>query len=415
MKIVFTNLYSAANRGDAAIVCGMRNALGEYFPDSEFIVLSKFYEVSQALTGIKSYPPLIDRLTFLGYFKIIYFLLWAYLYNRKIILPSLGEGERIKNYLDADLIVSVGGGYLNDNYPVAMIRWLFEFYFGKLLGKKVIIYASSVGPFDKSWLRPLVRFVFNKLDLITLRDPKSKEALESIRVNSSRIHITADAAWCIEPLSREEGFELLRKEVPDIGNERIRISISVRYWEFYKGDNEKAHSEYIKAFSALVDHLVENRNAEVFFLSTCTALGGYRHDDRAVADEIMRNMRNSYKGRVRILNGEYLPQELSAIYANMDIHCGTRMHSNILAMLSGTPVVAIQYEPKTKGMMNLFGLGDWVIDIEEIKPETLVQTVDRAIEKRELIKVIIAKKLPELKKRSKDNARLVYELFTNGI
>lgn len=408
MKILMTNLYSAANRGDAAIVRGMRNALQEYFSNSEFIVLSKSYEVARAITGLPSYPPLIDRLKFFGYFGLIYFLLWAYLYKKTIKLPTLGKGERIKNYLDADLIVSVGGGYLNDNYPVAMIRWLFEFYFGKLLGKRVIIYASSLGPFNKFWLRPLERFIFDKLDLITLRDSKSKEALDSIGVNPSRIHVTADAAWCMEPLSPEEGFQLLKGEVPDL-NERLKVSVSVRRWEFYKGNNKKAHSEYVAAISALVDHLVQNRGAEVFFLSTCTAFGGYGYDDRQVAYKIIENI-ESLDG-VKILGGEYLPEQLSAIYANMDLHVGTRMHSNILAILSGTPVVAIQYEPKTKDMMDSFDLGDWVIDIEQINSERLIQIVDKGIEKRDSIKSQIAIKLPELKMKSKDNARLIHELL----
>ena len=408
MKILITNLYSAANRGDAAIVKGMRNALQDYFPNSEFTVLSKSYEVAKAITGIESYPPLIDRVKFFGYFGLIYFLIWAYLYKRKMILPTFGRGDRIKHYLDADLILSVGGGYLNDNYPVAMIRWLFEFYFGKLLGKRVIIYASSVGPFNKAWLKPFVRFVFNKLDLITLRDPKSKEALDSVGVNSSRIHVTADAAWCMEPISREEGFQLLRGEVPDL-SERLKVSISAKHWEFYKGDGIESHLRYIKALSSLTDHLVKNWGAEVFFLSTCTAFGGYSHDDRQVAYRIIENIENL--DGVKILGGEYLPEQLSAIYANMDLHIGTRMHSNILAMLSGTPVVAIQYEPKTKDMMDSFGLGDWVIDIEQINPERLIQMVDEGIEKRELIKSQISKKLPELKRKSKDNARLVHELL----
>jgi colanic acid/amylovoran biosynthesis protein len=412
MKILITNLYSAANRGDAAIVKGMTNALRDYFPNSEFMVLSKSPEVAKALTGIESYPPLIDRLKFFGYLGLVYFLIWAYFYKRSIKLPTFRREDRIKNYLDADLILSVGGGYLNDNYPVAMIRWLFEFYFGKLLGKKVIIYASSVGPFNKSWLKPFVRFVFDKLDLITLRDPKSQEALGAGGVNSSRIHVTADSAWCMEPIGREEGFQLLRGEVSDL-SERLRVSISVRRWEFYSGNRMQAHNKYVTAVSALVDYLVKNRNADVFFLSTCTAFGGYRHDDRQIAYKIIENI-ESLDG-VKILNGEYLPEQLSAIYANMDLHVGTRMHSNILAMLSGTPVVAIQYEPKTKDMMDSFGLGDWVIDIEQIDSEGLIQMVDKGIENRDSVKTQIAQRLPELKEKSTENARLVHSLLAGRI
>lgn len=83
--------------------------------------------------------------------------------------------------------------------------------------------------------------------------------------------------------------------------------------------------------------------------------------------------------------------------------------------LSGTPVVAIQYEPKTKDMMDSFGLGDWVIDIEQINPERLVQMVDQGTENRDSIKNQIAQKLPELKAKSKDNTRLVHELLVGEI
>lgn len=56
-------------------------------------------------------------------------------------------------------------------------------------------------------------------------------------------------------------------------------------------------------------------------------------------------------------------------------------------------------------------MGDWVIDIEQIDPGRLIQMVDERIAKRDSIKAQIAQKLPELKMKSKDNARLVHELL----
>jgi polysaccharide pyruvyl transferase WcaK-like protein len=61
--------------------------------------------------------------------------------------------------------------------------------------------------------------------------------------------------------------------------------------------------------------------------------------------------------------------------------------------------------------LDSFGLGEWVIDIEQINPERLIQMVDQGIEKRDSIKRQIAQRLPELKAKSKDNARLVHELL----
>jgi len=411
MNILITNLYSAANRGDAAIVNGMTIALRKYFPEADFTILSKFPDVCMDITKIKTYKPLIVKLNISGYFNLFYYLLWSKLYINNIKLPTLGKWRRIKNYLDADLVLSVGGGYINDNFPVAMIRWLFDFYFSKLLGKKVIIYSNSIGPFNKTWLRPFVRYVFSKIDLITLRDPQSLESLNSIGIDisSPSIFVTADAAWSMEPLSRRAGLELLNREVPEINENILKISISARKWKFYSGDNIKSYENYTQILGKISDYIIDKYNADMFFISTCTSLGGYSNDDRKVGMDISRHMKEP--GRLKIIIGEYTPQELSSIYANIDLHIGTRMHSNILAMLSGTPVLAIQYEPKTKGMMDLFELGEYIVDIETMNLQSMSIKVDKAIENRNEISKKIEEKLPELKRMSLENARLTYETY----
>jgi len=65
--------------------------------------------------------------------------------------------------------------------------------------------------------------------------------------------------------------------------------------------------------------------------------------------------------------------------------------------------------------LDSFGLGDWVIDIEQINSERLIRMVDQGIENRDSIRSQIAQKLPELKRKSKDNARLVHELLVGEI
>ena len=56
-----------------------------------------------------------------------------------------------------------------------------------------------------------------------------------------------------------------------------------------------------------------------------------------------------------------------------------------------------------------------MIDIEQINPGKLIQMIDEGIAKRDSIKAQIAQKLPELKMKSKDNARLVHELLVSEI
>ncbi len=40
----------------------------------------------------------------------------------------------------------------------------------------------------------------------------------------------------------------------------------------------------------------------------------------------------------------------------MDLFLGTRLHSNIFALVAGVPVVAVAYQYKTFGLMEMIGL-----------------------------------------------------------
>lgn len=409
MKITITDFYCASNRGDAAILEGMINSLGKYFPESEIIVLSYFPEVTKIINKIPSDEPLIDtsNLSLRKLLGVIYLTVWAWSYKSGVKLPEFGRNKQISYYLNCDCLISVGGGHTNDNYRPAILGRLFNLYFAKLLGKPVIIYAQSIGPFNTKKYKTLARVILNRVDLILLRDHKSKVVLDKIGVTVPPIHVMADAAFSLHPYDPDVGKDLLRREGFDIKNEKLKVSISVRKWSFYEQNNIRGHEQYILTIAAVADYLIETKNAEVIFASTCTGFGGYHNDDRIVAHEVVNNMKNDAK----ILCGEYSPRQLSSIYGNMDLHIGTRMHSNILAMLSRTPVVAIQYEFKTSGLMEFFGLNDFVLDVNQINSESLIYLVEKAISEKDWIGQQIFRKLPELRRQADNNARLTHELL----
>jgi colanic acid/amylovoran biosynthesis protein len=331
------------------------------------------------------------------------------LYKNGLKLPEFGRKKQINHYLNCDCLISVGGGFINDNYRPAILGRLFNLYFAKLLKKPVIIYAQSVGPFNTIIYKKLACFVLNRVDLILLRDNKSREMLEKLGVTIPPIYVTADAAFSLHPHDFDVGTNLLRNEGFDIGNEKLKVSISVRKWNYYEKNNIHGHEKYIRSIASVADYLIEKKNAEVIFASTCTGFGGYHYDDRIVAFEVLKYMKN----KAKILCGEYSPLQLSSIYGNMDLHIGTRMHSNILAMISGTPFIAIQYEFKTGGLMDSIGLNDFVVDVNHINSESLIWLVEKAINEKESIKQKILDKIPELRHKADTNAKLVFEFLSN--
>lgn len=414
MKILIVDYYCASNRGDAAILEGVIASLRKYFPDTQITVITNYPSSARIINQVNSLKQVMVPFKWTNLRKniaCIYALVAAVFSRRGIILPGMQivrEKLLLEPYIEADLVVSTGGSFLNDFYAPGNLGRLWGLYFAKLLGKSVVLYAQSIGPLNRTPYRQVARYVLNKVDLITLRDSRSKEILKSIGVNKPPIYVTADAAFTM-PLISLKPIQLWRYEdnIP-MDNLGLKVSISVRKWHYYTISN--GHKRYVATIAALADWLISEKNAQIIFISTCTGFDGYHNDDRIVAHEVVECMKYRKKKNPLILCSEYTPQELSAIYGYIDLHIGTRMHSNILAMLSGTPLVAVQYEFKTAELMRVFGLEDYLLDINHIKFEDLIEKVDKALANREQIKNQISSKLPEIKIKSQRSAQLIFDL-----
>ena len=419
MNILITDYYCASNRGDAAILEGVIAGIKKYFPNAEITVMTNYPNSARFINQIDTVKQSLVPFRCASFKKNIsfFYILIGTVFGRfGIVFPWMKTIEKrlsLEKYMEADFIVSTGGSFLNDFYAPANIGRLFGLYFAKLLKRPVILYAQSIGPLNKTLYRQITKYILNKVDLIILRDSKSKEILDSVGIKKPFIYITADAAFTMplittkkmQPLRHENILPLSKKK------DRLRISISVREWNYSVCDNK----QYIKVIAALADWLIAKKNADIIFVSTCTGLDGYYYDDRIVACKIINCMRKKYhrENNPVVLYGEYMPQELSTIYGSMDLHIGTRMHSNIFAILAKTPVVAIQYEFKTSELMKLFELDDYVINMDNIEIEHLKKKVNKALTNLEQLKDQINVKLPGIKCKSEYSAKLIFDLIKN--
>ncbi len=75
-------------------------------------------------------------------------------------------------------------------------------------------------------------------------------------------------------------------------------------------------------------------------------------------------------------------ENLKALYGKLDYLIGTRFHSVIFALTSGTPAIAIEYEHKTGGIMRDLELDKWVCKIEHVKANHMKGLFDQLVEQR---------------------------------
>lgn len=417
-KVLITDSCCSANRGDAAILTSLLLSLEDELGPVKFKVHSTYPHLTKMMHGVEANFTLahdlpVDNKRQLANFLIMamVFLAFALLYRIGIDLSALLGQTKRESFLDfcrANLVVGMGGGFYNDNYRASLPGRLFQLYLAKVLGKPVAISAHSFGPFQLPLYRLLARFVFNRVDLICTRDAHSLQVLNKLGVTAPHIEVTADSAWLLPSAGMERGMEILLTE--GVSARRPLISLSVRKWGHYQQvDNIRGHERYVTVMAQTADCVVESLEANLVFVSTCTDLGSYPHDDRLVAEEIRTRMR--YPERTITLRGDYSPEDLKAVYGQMDLHIGTRMHSNIMAASMGIPVVAIAYEFKTYDLMVSLGLDKYACDVEDLDSDMLQAKIVSALKHRDEMQRRIRANFPVLKRLARLNAQLIADLL----
>lgn len=410
-RILLTDHYNSYNRGDAAILDGMLIALGSVFPDASFVVVSDFPDVATATHGVAALEWGVMRYRSRRALAswLARSFAWAHLVRRGWRADWLLRGwERplMVAYSTADLVIACGGSYLRSGYRSS--RWrLWQMWLAKRLGRKVMLYAQSIGPFEPgSWLGRWTAFVLNQVDAITLRDEESATLLERLGVRRPYVEVAADAALSLPP-PRPQARP----------GSRVAIGVSVIHWHKFRQGSMLA---YTTAMANALDELIEAWDAEVEFLSTTVAppastmdVSGTGRDDRTAAQDVLATMR--HRERARLQSEPLSVADLHARIALNDLWIGTRLHSTILATSALVPTVGIAYEPKTRGYFELLGLGDYVLDIETLTAAELVAMAHRARLDAVRIRQHLADRLPALRERSRRSAVIAYDLWAQRL
>jgi colanic acid/amylovoran biosynthesis protein len=403
IRVIITGFYTAANRGDEGILRGMVHALSGEAEGTEIEVLAHHDKVTSELTGLKTHRPLLDTekavLLPLYLLQIIYLTIWVMKYRIGVPLPLGRRKNSMRAILEADLVLVSGGGFLNDNYKPAILGRLYELFLAHLLKKPVGIYAHSIGPFNSRFYRLLARLVFRRAQIITVREKVSEKIVRDMDLFVPNI-VVPDAAFAMPARHKSDDDVIIQLD----GEDKELVSISVREWDYYA--KEGGHEQYIETMSKVADSLVD-KGYRIIFCSTCSGYGGYSRDDRITAEEVIEGMRN--KNSVHVIRDHTGPHTLIEMYSRMKFHIGTRMHSNIFALLGGTPVVAIGYEHKTLGMMERLGMKNLVVDINEFSDEDVQRRIDDVLLNYDDYKGQISRIIPELRREAVETPDLILD------
>ncbi len=369
MRIVVINAYVRENAGDAALLSVCLRQIHQAFPEAivevagmESAKSHPEFESARNLGSIKRYVAdgnvskglRITRRT-LGLLLGITYLVLPRVMRRRFTswLPQEVARE-VKALEEADLVVSMGGGYLNARKGLDGYQNIFYALLPALIAqhehKPVVFGPQSFGPFTSAPQRWLVRRVLLRSPLVMAREDISVGILERCGVPTTHIVRAVDSGFAFDPGPGRNWREELR-----VANNAVLIGMTARRWL-----KPAAQESYERALTEVINEVQSRALHHVILIPQVTS--DYMADD----DRIVEKRIASYCARAPIcIEDRSDHHDLKNLYGELTYLIGTRFHSVIFSLTSRVPCVAIEYEHKTRGIMRDLGLEEWVIKIED--------------------------------------------------
>ena len=325
-RIVVSGYYGAKNAGDEAMLAAMLEVLGDLDPELHITVISADPADTRRRHGVEA-------------------------------IGSFDAGAIFSAMRRADLVVSGGGSLLqNVTSGRSLYYYMAVIFLALILGKRVMLYAQGIGPVTGVFACRAMRWLGNRVSLITVRDEGSMAELRRLGIMRPPMECTADPVLGIHPVGKEAGRAILAHYGAD-GAKPV-VGISVRDWQGWQ--------HYKEVLAEISDAIVRELGARVIFLPM-----QYPEDVRTAETVAARTHEEC-----TVLTDEYTTSELLSLVANMDLMIGVRLHALIFAGVMGVPMIGISYDPKVDRFLRSIGEKP-VNDLQDITTASVLKEVRR--------------------------------------
>ncbi|UII55687.1 polysaccharide pyruvyl transferase CsaB [Cytobacillus spongiae] len=367
MKIVISGFYGLGNTGDEAILESIVDNLREHLNEPDITVFSLSPEQTAKEHDVKS--------VYRG---------WRHDFKGKV--NALKE---------ADLLISGGGGLLQDTYPTKFIfgplpYYLLIVFLAKLCGTKVMFFSQGIGPVNSTWGKILMKVFANMADFVTVRDQFSKDLIHKLGVNRPDTVVTADIVFAFHPKKDTACIDSLPLSQKD-----NLVAVSVRPW-----------FEKVKQFeqmAEILDTLIEEKGVTPVFVP----MEGH-HDDDA-SKKVLAHMKHSDK--CHILGTNFTPNQYLNFIGECQLTIGMRLHALIFSTIMGIPHIGLSYDKKVESLLKRSGMWEYSAVLEEMDVEKLSTNALYLLDHLDENRAIVKHNAAEMRKEAVRNVELLQENF----
>lgn len=402
-KIALIGARLSTNLGGPSLLVSTKTALSYVLPNAEYTLL---VPVSDYESDIKLAPKYGVKVV--AFFRAVWLPFVALLrrFTGILIGPALAK-DVIRTLEQADIIVDIWGIAFSDAIVSNTFRHNlaggFNFVLGKMLGKPIIKYTASLGPFCHKWNRIFSKlYLGNFADFILARDKTSYQYIKELGIKTPMLTVP-DTAFLLQWRECDESrhYATIRKENPLIG---LSISFQVR-------NRARDGASYLRTMEDFVKYLIEKYSAHIVIMPN--ELSETANDDTRIGKEICDKVND---GRCELLYiDNLLAQEIKGVIGQCDVIIASRYHTIVAALSLGIPTLAIGWHHKYVGVLELFKQEHWLFNIEDFEFEDLVKMFEKFWNNREKTREVILRYLPDVRERIAMGAKEVHKIISTKI
>lgn len=262
----------------------------------------------------------------------------------------------------ADIVISTGGHHVTSILaPNAISPQTFEMALALLAGKPLYLWSQSIGPlvFSDEENRLFIKHILSKSEAIYVRDKHSIVELEQLGIPTINVHRTYESVL---------GFGGKLSHLNKLSDRLPVVGISVYS---VQARSIEENNRYINSLREVIDHITAAGYRIKFFPMQ---LQGDPADDRPCIQAIINTLQEPdlcsvYTGTNSML--DHIEE-----VAKCRFFIGHKTHSVIIALVTGTPILAIAYHPKTLDFMTQFELVENCLDDRFLEGSQLIKIFD---------------------------------------
>lgn len=355
MNILIVNQPSN-NRGDEAAHKSLMRSLNKQLPNARITVLFQF--ISQ--DSIEQMEVRSPQNTYINSNPTNKFIntvrKWALRLNlMKLSLLHTANNDIAKHIKNTDLVFCAPGGIcmgLFQNWSHIYILSLAKKY-----KKEIAYYSRSFGPFPTAtkWNRVFKKVSYKLLSyfsFISIRDSKTMALADEMNIAYTK---SIDSAFLDTPQVK------LPIEIETLLNDKeyvVFVPNQLTWHEAFKNCSKQYIEDfYIKLARML---LTKYENTNIIMLPQIFNVGNL--GDMHYFQNLNKIINNK---RIIVINEKYSSDIQQTIISGAKLMVGARYHSVVFAINNEVPFVALSYEHKISGLLEILNLSENKFDLEQ--------------------------------------------------